>query len=99
GIDIHEMQAYRPLPEQTAQQLAEGRTLIVEVDSWYLPDTAATSYRSEHVKSSVVFESIDPVAERLRYFHASGLHELHGEDYRGVFRLGRPFSVDVLPPY
>ena len=99
GIDIHEMQPYRPLPEQIAAQLADGRTLIVELDSYYLPDTAATSYRSEHVKSSVVAEAIDLGSERLRYFHATALHELEGEDYRGVFRLGRAFSEDVLPPY
>ncbi len=99
GIDVHEMQPYRPLPEQVASQITQGRTLIVELDSFYLPDTAATSYRSEHVKSSVVCEAIDPAGERLRYFHATGLYELHGEDYRGVFRLGRAFSDDVLPPY
>jgi Domain of unknown function (DUF1839) len=66
GVDVHEMQPYRPLPEQIAAQLAAGRTLIVELDSWYLPDTAATSYRREHVKSSIVAEAIDPEAERLR---------------------------------
>jgi hypothetical protein len=99
GIDVHEMQPYRPLPEQAAEQLAAARTLIVELDSWYLPDTHATAYRREHVKSSVVVESIDPASERLRYFHGTGLYELDGEDYRGVFRLGRAFSDDVLPPY
>jgi hypothetical protein len=99
GVDVHEMQPYRPLPEQAAEQIAEDRTLIVELDSWYLPDTAATSYRSEHVKTSVAVEGIDPDAERLRYFHATGLYELAGDDYRGAFRLGREFSDDVLPPY
>ncbi|HEY5261707.1 MAG TPA: DUF1839 family protein [Solirubrobacteraceae bacterium] len=99
GIDIHEMQPYRPLPQQISEQIAAGRTLIVELDSWYLPDTAATSYRNEHVKSSVVAEAIDAAGERLRYFHGPGYFELEGEDYRGVFRLGRPFSDDVLPPY
>jgi hypothetical protein len=99
GVDVHEMQPYRPLPEQAAEQIAEGRTLIVELDSWYLPDTAATSYRSEHVKTSVVVEGIDPEGERLRYFHGPGYYELEGEDYRGVFRLGRDLSADVLPPY
>jgi hypothetical protein len=99
GVDVHEMQPYRPLPEQAAEQIERGRTLIVELDSWYLPDTAATSYRREHVKTSVAVEGIDPAGERLRYFHATGLYELDGEDYRGVFRLGRDFSADVLPPY
>jgi len=99
GLDIHEMQPYRPLPEQTAEQIARGRTLIVELDSWYLPDTRATAYRQAHVKSSVVVEGIDPEVQRLRYFHGMGLYELEDEDYRGVWRLGRDFSEDVLPPY
>jgi hypothetical protein len=99
GVDIHEMQPYRPLPEQIAEQISHGRTVIVELDSWYLPDTAATSYRSEHVKSSVVAEAIDRAGERFRYFHATGLYELGGEDYRGAFRLSDGFSADVLPPY
>jgi hypothetical protein len=99
GIDIHEMQPYRPLYEQSAEQIAAGRTLIIELDSWYLPDTAATAYRQAHVKSSVAVEAIDHAAERMRYFHNAGYFELEGEDYRGVFRLGRDFSDDVLPPY
>ena len=99
GIDVHEMQPYRPLPTQIAEQTAAGRSVIVELDSWYLPDTASTSYRTEHVKTSVASEAIDPDGERLRYFHARGLYELEGEDYRGVFRLGGGVSEDVLPPY
>jgi hypothetical protein len=98
GIDIHEMQPYRPLPVQIAEQLALGRTIIVELDSWYLPDTASTSYRAEHVKSSIAADAIDVDAQTLRYFHGPGLFELGGEDYCGVFRIGE-FSDDVLPPY
>ncbi len=99
GLDIHEMQPYRPLPEQIAEQIADGRTITVELDSWYLPDTAATSYRAEHVKSSIVPEAIELERQTLRYFHATGLHELGGEDYRGVFRLDAPNPEDLLPPY
>ncbi len=98
GIDIHEMQPYRPLPVQMAEQIERGRTIIVELDSFYLPDTAATSYGREHVKSSVAAEAVDPEAETLRYFHGAGLYELCGDDFRGVFRHGE-FSSDVLPPY
>ncbi len=99
GVDIHEMQPWRALPTQIAEQLDAGRTLIVELDSWYLPDTQSTAYRTEHVKSSAVMEAIDVDAKRLRYFHNASLYELDGEDYDGVFRLGRAFSDDVLPPY
>jgi Domain of unknown function (DUF1839) len=99
GIDIHEMQPYRPPPEQIAEQIAEGRTLIIELDSFYLPDVAATSYRTAHVKSSAVMEAIDREAEVLHYFHNGSLFRLEGDDYRNVLRLGREFSADVLPPY
>ena len=99
GIDIHEMQLYRPTVDHVVEQLRHGRTLIIEVDSHYLPDTAATSYRRGHVKTSIAIEAIDPAAEKLRYFHGPGYWELSGDDYRGVFRLGREFSADVLPPY
>ena len=99
GVDLHEMQPYRPLPTQIAEQLELGRTMLVEVDGYYLPDTEATSYRREHVKTSIAPETIDVDRERLRYFHGTGLHELAGEDYRETFRIGRPFSPDVLPPY
>jgi Domain of unknown function (DUF1839) len=99
GIDIHEMQPYRPLPLQIAEQIDNGRTIIVELDSWYLPDTAATSYRGEHVKTSVAAEAIDLERGWLRYFHGPGLYELDGDDYAGVFRLSGELSPDVLPPY
>ena len=98
GIDIHEMQPYRPLPVQIAEQLELGRTIIVELDSWFMPDTAATSYRSEHVKTSVAADAIDPDGEVLHYFHGTGLYELAGEDYRGIFRIGEPTGA-TLPPY
>jgi hypothetical protein len=99
GIDVHEMQLYRPTVDHVLEQLRAGRTMTLEADSFYLPDTAGTSYRQAHVKSSIAIEAIDPDAEQLRYFHGAGYYELHGEDYRGVFRLGRAFSSDVLPPY
>jgi hypothetical protein len=99
GVDVHEMQPYRGLPTTIAEQIARGRTIITELDSWYLPDTAATAYRNQHVKTGVIAEAIDVEGEYFRYFHNASLYELDGEDYRGVFRLGRDFSADVLPPY
>jgi hypothetical protein len=93
GIDIHEMQPYRSLPLQAAEQIQAGRTIIVELDSFYLPDTAATSYRTEHVKSSAIVEGIDVAAQRMRYFHNAGLFDLEGDDFAAVFTTG------PLPPY
>jgi hypothetical protein len=99
GLDVHEMQPYRALPDQIAEQLAAGRTIIVELDAFHLPDTAATSYGAEHVKTSVIAEAIDRDAQVLRYFHNAGLHELGGEDYRGIFRLEGETDPAILPPY
>ena len=91
GIDIHEMLPYRSLPEHIEEQLALGRTVLVEMDAWYLPDTAATSYRREHLKTTVAPEMIDRDGERMRYFHNAGFFELDGEDYRGAFRSAPAF--------
>ena len=98
GIDIHEMQPVGALPDQLAMQLDRGRTMIAELDSFYLPDTASTDYRRNHVKTSIAVDAIDREAAALRYFHNSGLHQLGPEDYRGVFGLdGR--AEEMLPPY
>jgi len=99
GIDVHEMQLYRPVIDHVVEQLKAGRSIIIEADAFYMPDRAATSYRNAHVKSSIAIEAIDPERERLRYFHGPGFYELSGDDYRGIFRLGRELSDDVLPPY
>ncbi len=98
GVDVHEMQPYRSIPTQISEQLELGRTMIVELDSWYLPDVAGTSYRTAHVKSSVAADSIDLDAQTMNYFHGPGMFSLGPEDYRGIFRLD-PLSEHVLPPY
>ncbi len=98
GVDIHEMQpvwnAAQPDPASNRAKAndAGGARLL------YLPDTAATDYLRNHVKSTVAIEAINQEAETLRYFHNTGLHELSKGDYRGVFGLnGRP--AEMLPPY
>lgn len=99
GIDVHEMQLYRPTADHVLEQMRSGRAMTLEVDSFYLPDTAASTYRRAHVKSSIAIEGIDQPQRRLRYFHGAACYELSGDDYDGIFRLGRQFSEDVLPPY
>jgi hypothetical protein len=93
GLDLHEMQPYRSIPEQTAARLALGQTTMPEVDSYWLPDVVATDYRTNHVKSSIVIEAIDLDARVLRYFHNAGYFELSGQDYDGLF------GPQALPPY
>jgi hypothetical protein len=97
-VDIHEMQPVGSLPDQIALQLQHGRTMLVELDSFYLPDTSATDYRRNHVKSTVAIDAIDQLSETLIYFHNTGLFQLSSNDYRGIFRLDDP-REDQLPPY
>lgn len=99
GLDVAEMNVWRPLELHVAEQLGMGRLVVPEVDAWWLPDTTGTSYRAEHVKTSIAVQMIDPESRRLGYFHGSGYHELAGEDYAGLFRLDREVSPGILPPY
>jgi hypothetical protein len=99
GIDVHEMLPYRSIPEHIEEQLSHGRTVLVEIDAWYLPDTEATSYRREHLKTTVAPQMIDRASEKMRYFHNAGFFELAGEDYRGAFRMLPHFTDDVMDPF
>lgn len=95
GVDIHEMQPYRRLRDQVREQLDRRRTVIVETDAWWLPDTSGDSYRREHVKTSIAVADLDEVAQRLVYFHNGGLYELTGEDFTNTLSEESP----GLPPY
>ena len=98
GIDVAEMNPWRGLEHHIDEQLSMGRLLTAEVDAFHLPDTAGVSYRTEHVKSSIVANMIDRDAKRLGYFHGAGYHELAGDDFDGLFGNGRDLSA-TLPPY
>ena len=94
------MQPYRPLPEQIAEQLAAGRTMIVELDAWYLPDTAATSYRARARQDDDRRPRRSTARrERLRYFHNAGLYELERRGLPRLLPARRPARPALLPPY
>src|SRR5215210_7588750 len=40
GIDVQELAIWRELAVHVAEQVVRGRPVLVEVDSFYLPDTA-----------------------------------------------------------
>ena len=86
GVVAGELSIWRPLEEQLAAQMHLGRTTLVEVDGFYLPDTRATSYKAQHMKTTVAVVAIDPRQKHLAYFHNDGRYELNDQDYDGVFR-------------
>jgi hypothetical protein len=99
GVEVSELNVWRPVLDHVVEHLRLGNLLTVEVDGWYLPDTAGASYRTEHVKTTIVPQEVDVEGRRLGYFHNAGYFELSDDDFDGVFRLGRTFDADVLPPY
>ncbi|MFC7446478.1 DUF1839 family protein [Rhodococcus daqingensis] len=97
GISVAEMNVWRPVLDHVVDNLADGMLSTVEVDGYWLPDTAGTSYRREHTKTTVVPNLVDRAARRMEYFHNSGYHELSGEDFDGAFGLVDP--APALAPY
>ncbi|MEP7053928.1 MAG: DUF1839 family protein [Actinomycetota bacterium] len=99
GIDVDELNVWRPVVEHVRAALDQGRLLTVEVDAWWLPDTAGTSHHAEHTKTTIVPAVLDEGSKRLGYFHNAGFFELTDEDYDGIFRLGSHADPDALAPY
>ena len=101
ALDVQELAVWRPLTQHIEEQVARGRPLLVELDSYYLPDTAGSAYGIAHVKSTVAVIEIDVAEKRLGYFHGQGYYHLQGSDFTNVFRLGEPHGHNpaMLPPY
>ncbi|HEY4240028.1 MAG TPA: DUF1839 family protein [Kofleriaceae bacterium] len=87
GIDVQELNCWRPLLEHSVEHLGAGKLISTEADAWWLPDTSGTDYRRQHTKSTIVITDLDVEARRLGYFHNAGYYTLEGEDFAKTFRL------------
>jgi len=104
GVEVSEMNVWRPVLDHVAEQLGQGCLVTVEVDAWFLPDTASVTYHSAHAKTTIVPQMLDSKGRRMGYFHNSGYFELDGGDFDGIFRLEGGadelgISGWVPPPY
>jgi hypothetical protein len=99
GLEVAEMNIWRPVVEHVEEQLVMGRLCTVEGDSWFLPDTRGVAYGVEHVKTTIVPAALDRASRELGYFHNAGYFELEGDDFDGLFRLGVHAEAAALPPY
>jgi hypothetical protein len=97
GIEVSELNVWRPLADHVEEQLSLGHMAIIDVDAWFLPDTAGLTYRQGHQKTSVMAQMVDTEAGLLGYFHNAGYYELCGEDFAGVLGVGH--LAPPLPPY
>jgi hypothetical protein len=86
GIEVHEMTVWRSLEAHSLEHLPRARLVCTEADAFWLPDTAATDYRRQHTKTTILVNAIDPRAQKLGYFHNAGYFELDGDDYVNLLR-------------
>ncbi len=99
GVGFHELAPWKPLAVHLAENVEAGRPVLVELDSYYLPDTHGTAYRLANVKSTVAVNAIDLDARRMGYFHNQGYHHLSGEDFTQVLQTEGLVHPRMLPPY
>jgi len=97
GVDFQELNVWLPLVEHAKHHLCEGKFIGTEADSFHLPDTAGTDYRRNHVKTTIILADLDVEQHRLGYFHNASYHELQGEDFDRLFRIGLPPDPTLLP--
>ena len=98
GLDVQELAIWKPLIQHTEEQIGLGRPVLVEVDSFYLPDTHGTAYKTAHTKTTIGAVEIDVQAKHLGYFHNQGYYHLSGDDFTNLFRLEQHDPI-YLPPY
>ena len=100
GIRVGELAIFDHVEAHILTQIDRGRLCLVEMDSYFLPDTAGISYRRHHGKTTVGIDRLDPAQRRMAYFHNGGYFALEGEDFDGLFRRG-PFGGLEVPflPY
>lgn len=99
GLHVQELLIWGPLAARLEEQIGRGCPVLVELDSFYLPDTTGSSYRMAHVKTTVGAVEIDIDQKHLGYFHAQGYYHLQGDDFLDALRLREPQDPAMLPPY
>ncbi|MEQ8692983.1 MAG: DUF1839 family protein [Pseudomonadales bacterium] len=99
GVVTEEMTVWRSVLAHCETHIAAGQLPLVEVDAFYLPDTAQTDYQQQHTKTTIAVNAVDANAQTLEYFHNAGYFELTGTDFDGIFRLSEKTGVNYLPPY
>lgn len=99
GLRVTELAIYDRVENHVAAQIERGRLSLVEVDSFYLPDTQGVGYHNAHGKTTVAVNRLDIEGRSMDYFHGLGLHHLEGEDFDGVFQRGDKAQPLPFLPY
>ena len=98
GIRCTELAIFDTVERHVATQIARGRLCLLEMDSFYMPDTRGVAYRQEHGKTTVAINRLDVENKRLDYFHNAGFFRLEGADFDGLFHINDgPDDLPFLP--
>jgi hypothetical protein len=97
GIDVQELNIWRPLRDHSAEHVGAGKLISTEADAFYLPDTAGTDYQRQHTKTTIIINELDLDKRRLGYFHNAAYYALEGEDFVHTFRVGYEPDPKFMP--
>ncbi|MCM2397994.1 DUF1839 family protein [Rhizobium sp. S95] len=99
GIRVTELAIFDSVEAHVTEQIRRGRICLVEMDSFYMPDTRGVGYRQDHGKTTVAINRLDMAGRSMDYFHNGGFFHVDGEDFDGLFQLN--VSEGTLPflPY
>jgi len=97
GVDVQELNVWRPLVEHALEHLPAGKVISTEADAFWLPDTQGTDYRRQHTKTTIILNRLDLPGKRLQYFHNASYHALEGEDFDRTFRIDAPPDPTFMP--
>jgi hypothetical protein len=98
GIRVTELAIFDRVEDHIAQQIDRGRLCLVEMDSFFMPDTQGVAYKTEHGKTTVAINRLSEKDREIDYFHNGGYYRLTGEDFDGLFgRLYPEGSAPFLP--
>lgn len=98
-IRVTELAIFDRVEAHVAEQIRRGRLCLVEMDSYFMPDTQGVGYRQEHGKTTVGINRLDLAGRSMDYFHNGGFFRVEGADFDGVFQLDQPEGSLPFLPY
>lgn len=99
GLKVTELAIYDLVENHIQTQIERGRLSLVEVDSYFLPDTHGIGYHEANGKTTIAVNRMDFENRTMDYFHGLGLHHLEGDDFDGVFQRGEHAKPTAFLPY
>ena len=97
GIRIEELNLWRSTREHVQRHVTAGRIVLVETDSFYLPDTQGLAYKQGHTKTTIAVTRMNSDRRELHYLHNVGSFTLRDDDFDGVFAAG--VTAATLAPF